>query len=98
MKVKVVYLGLIRQKIGRKEEEYDLMEGYLLRDLLNNIVETHNVLKSIIKMKDENPIDPTLVIMLNGLSVNPTDKKEIVLKNGDTVTLMTPIGGGILQA
>ncbi|MBS7635504.1 MoaD/ThiS family protein [Candidatus Bathyarchaeota archaeon] len=98
MKVKVVYLGLIRQKIGRKEEEYDLMEGSLLRDLLNSIVETHDALKSIIRMEDESPIDPTLVVMLNGSSINPMGKKEVALKNGDIVTLMTPIGGGILQA
>lgn len=96
--MKVVYLGLIRQKVGRKEEEYDLTEGSLLRDLLNNIVNTHDALKSIIRMEDESPIDPALVIMLNGLSLNPTGKKEIALKNGDIVTLMTPIGGGILQA
>lgn len=98
MKVKVVYLGLIRQKVGREKEEYDLTEGSLLRDLLNNIVNMHDALKSIIRMEDESPIDPALVIMLNGLSLNPTDKKEIALKNGDIVTLMTPIGGGILQA
>ncbi|MBS7654383.1 MAG: MoaD/ThiS family protein [Candidatus Bathyarchaeia archaeon] len=98
MKVKVEYLGLIRQKIGRKEEEYDLTEGSLLRDLLNSIVETHDALKSIIRIENESPIDPTLVVMLNGSSINPMSKKEIALKNGDIVTLMTPIGGGILKA
>jgi molybdopterin converting factor small subunit len=97
MKVKVVYLGMIRQKIGWKEEEYDLAEGSLLTDLLSKIVEKHDVLKNIIRVEDENPTDPTLVIMHNGLSVNPTGRNEIVLKNGDIVTLMTPIGGGILQ-
>jgi molybdopterin converting factor small subunit len=94
MKVKVVYLGIIRQKIGWKEEEYDLVDGSLLTDLLSKIVEKHDVLKNIIRMENENPIDPTLVIMHNGLSINPTGKNEIVLKNGDVVTLMTPIGGG----
>lgn len=96
--MKVIYLGTIRQKIGRKEEEYDLTEGSLLMNLLNNIAETHDALKSIIRMDDESLVDPTLVIMLNGLSISPTSKKEVALKDGDTVTLMTPIGGGISQA
>lgn len=94
MRVKVVYLGSIRQKVGIKKEDLSLADGSSLIDLLNKIVIAHNMLKDIIRIEDENLVDPNFVVLLNGLSINLEKMKETRLKDGDTVTLMTPISGG----
>ena len=74
MRVKVTYLGVVRGKIGKKEEEYNLAEDSSLRDLLDKIVENHQVLRDVITGKDESSIDPTLIITLNGLAIDTASK------------------------
>jgi len=94
MKVKVVYLGSIRQKAGVKEEKLNLADGLSVADLLSKIIALHATLKDIIRIGNESLVDPSFVVLLNGLSINLTDAKSAKLKDGDTVTLMTPISGG----
>ncbi|MEM3715984.1 MAG: MoaD/ThiS family protein [Candidatus Bathyarchaeia archaeon] len=94
MKVRVIYLGVARHKVGRSEEEYDLSEGSSLKDLLAKIAESHNSIKDLISGVGDNPIDPTLLITLNGSAVNPANIGYINLRDGDTLALMTVIGGG----
>lgn len=94
MKVKVVYLGSIRQRVGIKEEELSLMDGSSLIDLLDKIVIIHEMLKDTIRIENENLVDPNFVVLINGLSINIADMNKTMLKNGDIVTLMTPISGG----
>jgi len=94
MKVKVTYLGVIRHKIGRNEEEFEIFEGASLKDLISKIIEAHSVLRDIMSSTSENLIDPTLIVTLNGLAVNLASGNNIKLKDGDALTLMTVIGGG----
>jgi molybdopterin synthase sulfur carrier subunit len=94
MKIKVVYLGVIRHKIGRSEEEFEIFEGASLKDLISKIVEAHSMLRDVVSSISENIIDPTLIVTLNGLAVNLTSGDNIKLKDGDTLALMTAIGGG----
>jgi len=91
MRVKVQYLGLIRSKIGKKEEKIDLKEGASLSDLLNSLTETYGeLLKNVLDFKRESVLDPTFIVTVNGVSHKPDAK----LKEGDTVALMTLISGG----
>lgn len=94
MKIKVVYLGVVRHKVGKKEEEYELAEGSSVRDLLSRIVEVHGELKGIINGEGESPVDPTLIATLNNSTINLKSGSKIKLRNGDVLTLMTVIGGG----
>lgn len=94
MRVKVVYLGVVRHKVGRKEEEYELSEGSSFKDLLTKIVEAHIALKDLAGSLNDSQIDPTLIATLNGFAVNLNSSRNIILKDGDTLTLMTVIGGG----
>jgi len=94
MRVKVTYLGVIRHKIGRSGEEFEIFEGASLRDLIFKIIEAHSTLKDVVSSISENLIDPTLIVTLNGLAVNLASGDNIKLKDGDTLTLMTVIGGG----
>jgi len=94
MRIKVVYLGVIRHKVGKKEEEYRLAEGSSLTNLLSKIIESHKELEKIVSDESESPVDPTLIATLNGSTINLTNKDEIKLKDGDILTLMTVISGG----
>lgn len=94
MKVKVTYLGVIRYKIGRSDEEYEVREGTSIKDLLFRIADSHSQVKDLISSISDNSVDPTLIIALNGSTVNQANISRTHLKDGDIITLMTVIGGG----
>ena len=95
MRVKVLYLGLIRHTIGKKEEECEIKEGSTLSALLSNLAETYGKsLGSIFKTDKQSHLDPTFIVMVNGTLADPLRGTDIKLKDKDTVALMTLIGGG----
>jgi sulfur carrier protein ThiS len=94
MRIRVVYLGVVRHKVGRSEDEYEVRAGSSLNDLLAKIAESHIALRDLIGGLGESPADPTLIVALNGSAVNPAKSGDVTLKDGDVLTLMTVIGGG----
>ena len=91
MRIKVKYLGLIRSKIGKNGEEVEVKEGAFLSELLNKLAETYGAaLKGLFDVKAESILDPTFIITVNGVS----QALDARLSEGDTVALMTLIGGG----
>jgi len=95
MRVKVLYLGLVRNKIGKKEEEYEIEDGSTLSDLLDSLAETYDKsLGGVFKADKENRLDPTFIVTVNGSLKDPLRRKDVLLNDGDKVALMTLISGG----
>ena len=91
MRIKVKYLGLIRSKTGKKGEEVKLKKDVFLLELLDKLVETYGKpLKDLFDVKEENILDPTFIVTVNGVS----QALDTRLNEGDTVALMTLISGG----
>jgi len=95
MRVKILYLGLVRNRVGRKEEEYEIKNGSSLSNLLSSIAEAYGEkLKGIFNVEKESRLDPTFIVMVNGVLADPLRGTEIKLKDKDIITLMTLISGG----
>ena len=95
MRVKVQYLGLIRSKMGKREEEVDVKEGAFLSDLLNKLTKTYGEnLKSLFDADEENVLDPSFIVTVNGVLTGQLRGMKTRLKRGDRVALMTLISGG----
>ncbi|MFQ6080890.1 MAG: MoaD/ThiS family protein [Candidatus Bathyarchaeia archaeon] len=95
MRVKVQYLGLIRSKMGKREEEVDVKEGASLSDLLNKLTKTYGEsLKSLFDEDEENILDPSFVVTVNGVLAGQLHGMKTRLKRGDRIALMTLISGG----
>lgn len=91
MRVKLRYLGLVRNRLGKQEEEMELKEGAFLSELLDKLTENYGEkLKSLLGSDRESRLDPSLVITVNGIS-RTTDLR---LQEGDRVAIMTLISGG----
>lgn len=95
MRVKVIYLGVVRSKAGKREEEYEVKDGSSLSDLLNSLAETYgDSLRSIFDADEENRLDPTFIATVNGTLRDPFRGGDVTLTSGDTIALMTLISGG----
>ncbi len=91
MRVKLRYLGLVRNRLGKKEEEMELKEGSFLSELLNKLAEIYGEnLKNLLGSDTESRVDPSIVITVNGISRT----SDLRLHEGDHVAIMTLISGG----
>ncbi len=95
MKVKVQYLGFIRNLLGRGEDEFDLDEGASVVDLLNKISSVYG--KSFQKevyepgLKD---LKMGFVVTVNGVLMGQLQGVDTRLNSGDNVILMSLMSGG----
>ncbi len=95
MRVKVLYLGVLRSKTGRNSEECEVSEGSSLSDLLEMLSSKYGrSLKDIFKANEKTKLDPTIIATVNGASKDLSQARNVKLKDGDTVALMSLISGG----
>jgi molybdopterin converting factor small subunit len=95
MRVNIIYFGLVRNKIGKKKESFELNDGSSLSDLLKDLSKKYGEsIKNIFKYDKENNLDPTFIVTINGILKDPLEGSNIILLEGDKIALMTIIGGG----
>jgi len=95
MKVKVQYLGFIKNLIKRSEDEFELEEGASLSELLNQIAGIYG------KAFQKEVYEPGLkdvkmgfVVTVNGVLMGQLQGVGTQLNNGDNVILMSLMSGG----
>ena len=96
MWINILYLGLARDKIGKKTEEYEVKDGTTLADLLCLLSAKYgNIVEGVFDMTKESRLDPSFVVTVNRKTVDLVKDKCLELKEKDTVAFMTLIGGGV---
>jgi molybdopterin converting factor small subunit len=95
MKVKVQYLGFIKNLIKRSEDEFELEEGASLAELLNKISSIYgkDFQKEVYEpgLKD---VKMGFVITVNGVLMGQLQGVDTQLNSGDNVILMSLMSGG----
>ena len=95
MKVKVLYLGVLRSKTGKNSEECIMAEESTLSDLLETLSSKYGEsLKDLFKVDEKTKLDPSVIATVNGASKDLSQANSVKLKDGDTVALMSLISGG----
>ena len=95
MRVKVQYLGFIKNLISQSEDEFELEEGASLSELLNKIAGIYG--KPFQKEVYEKGIKDAkmgFVVTVNGILIGQLNGVDTQLNNGDNVTLMSLMSGG----
>ncbi len=96
MKVTVEYLGYIKQTLGvEHQEQIDLREGALLRDLLNLLAKKHGeAFKKDVYEPGSVDLRPHHILSVNGILLNQLNGLETELRDGDRLVLMPVVTGG----
>lgn len=91
MRVTVKYFAHLRELVGdRDREEVTLPDGATLLDLLEELSKKHGErFKSFVLRSHE--LSDRVIVLVNGTPV--TDLRH-VLCDGDTVSLLSAVGGG----
>lgn len=95
MKVRVRYLGFIRDMLKKREEEFELEERALLLDLLNKMVRIYGEpFKTEVYKPDQKNVKTGFVVTVNGVLMGQLHGVDTKLNEGDSVILMTLMSGG----
>jgi molybdopterin converting factor small subunit len=95
MQVKVHYISLVKSYTNTSQDEFDLPDGTILSELLDNISKDYG------KQFCQEVYDPTkkemkasFVAMINGVLMDQLKGVNTPLKNGDSIILMSLMTGG----
>jgi len=95
MKVKVQYLGFIKNLIKRSEDEFELEEGASLSELLNQIAGIYGkAFKKEVYEPRLRDVKMGFVVTVNGVLMGQLQGVYTRLNNDDTVILMSLMSGG----
>jgi molybdopterin converting factor small subunit len=95
MQVKVHYIGLIKSYTNTSQDEFTLSNGALLTELLDKIAQDYGK-QFIHEVYDptKKEMKPSFVVMVNGVLMDQLKGVNTLLKDGDTVILMSLMTGG----
>jgi MoaD family protein len=96
LKVKVEFLGHVKNVIGSsREEEVEISEGSSITDLLVMLSEEYGEpFKKAIYEKSGADVKPNYIITVNGYLLNQLNGIATKLKNGDSVIILPIVSGG----
>jgi molybdopterin converting factor small subunit len=92
MKITVFYLAQLKQAAGRASETVEMDSPRSVLDLVRLLAERHGDGLRRLLFAADGSIQPTNLIFIGDMQVRrPADAQ---LKDGDSVTVLSPIAGG----
>lgn len=95
MKVKVEYLGFIKNMLNKRVEKFELSKETSLKDLLGKLSNLYGTsFKKEVFEPGQKDVKTGFVVTVNGVLMGQLDGVETTLKDGDHVILMSLMSGG----
>lgn len=95
MKVKVQYLGPVRVRLNKKEEQVEVPGSLSLLSLLQRLCDSYGEwFRKEVLDDDGKNIGKGLVVTVNGIALGQVGGVEAKLKEGDIITLLPFFAGG----
>ena len=93
VRIRVRYYAMARDAASKRDEGISLPEGSTVLGLVHSLVMLHDLLRSYVYDDKGQPMD-YLMFSVNEVDIVGLEGFETVLRDGDTVRVMPPIGGG----
>ncbi len=90
VRVRVKLLGILYEVTGWYQRDYELEEGATVGKLLEKLLKEYPRLSEY--LEEEEGVAPT--ILVNGRSIDFLEGLNTRLRDGDTVAIIPPAGGG----
>ncbi|RLI08106.1 MoaD family protein [Candidatus Bathyarchaeota archaeon] len=94
MEVEVRFYAMLREIAGKKAERVVLPPKSSVGDLIDLLVERYGDEFARYVYDSEKQVRSFLSYMLNGVNINSLDRFDTMLKDGDVLALLPPVGGG----
>jgi molybdopterin converting factor small subunit len=95
MKIKVHYISLVKSFTKTNQDEFDLKEDSALSDVLHKVAEKYGApFTQEVYDTERREIKSTFVAMVNGVLIYQLKGINTILKDGDSIILMSLMTGG----
>lgn len=94
MEVELRYYAMVRDSSGKRSETLSLPGGATVMDLVNHLIGLYGDRFRGYVFDDEGMLIDYLMFSVNDVDVRSLDGFDTVLRDGDRVLVMPPIGGG----
>ncbi len=95
MKIRVEYLGFIKNLLNKRIEEFELTEGTQLHELLSELSNLYGApFKKEVFEPGQKDVKTGFVVTVNGALMGQLKGVNTRLKDGDHVILMSLMSGG----
>jgi molybdopterin converting factor small subunit len=92
MKIRACYMAQLRQAAGRAVEEVEVDAGCSVRDFVVHLAQARGQPLRNLLLGAGGEVQPTILIFVGDEQVPPG--QVVPLRDGDVVTLLSPIAGG----
>ncbi len=93
VKVEIRYFGGLREKAGAKSETEEITKEESVGEVLERISRRRGIYEKIFGNPLEG-IKPTIMVLVNGRNITFLKQMDTILRDGDSVSLIPPVGGG----
>ena len=94
MKVEVKFFTSLREITGKKTEEIMLTDITTVEELLTKLSEKYGKNFRAYLYSKNGKVQGFLSVLVNGKNINALEGFDTKLKQGDTVAILPPVGGG----
>jgi molybdopterin synthase sulfur carrier subunit len=94
MKITVKFFTSLREITGKREEELQLSRTITVKELLTQLSKMHGRQFTDYVYDKKGNVRTFIQILINGRGINALQGFETKLKDGDTVAIFPPVGGG----
>lgn len=95
LKIRVQYLGFIKNMLNKTEEHFELEEGASLSDLLSKLAGIYGAsFRKEVYEPSVNKIKTGFSVTINGIFIGQLGGLDAKLSDGDQVLLMSLVTGG----
>jgi molybdopterin converting factor small subunit len=91
MRIEVHYLAQLRQAAGRSREQIEVPAPCTLQDLVTHLAQTHGPPLGAVLLNGRGGVQPGLLLFVG---VQQANSAACALRDGDVVTLLSPMAGG----
>ncbi|MBI2848675.1 MAG: MoaD/ThiS family protein [Chloroflexi bacterium] len=95
--VKVIYLGLIQNTMGRRAEEIELPEGATIKELVRTLTRVHGERFKTSVLSINGELRPTATILVEGRDIQELQGFDTSLRGAREATIVVtvhPMSGG----
>lgn len=95
MKIKVEYLGFIKNMLKKRTEDIKMDDGSSLRELMRELTQLHgSSFKKEVFDPKEKEVKQGFVVTINGVLIGQLQGLETKLRDEDHIILMSLMSGG----
>jgi molybdopterin synthase sulfur carrier subunit len=94
MRIQIKYYGVAREVSGKLDETVELRSGSTIMELIYHLIEIHGDRFERYIFDDHGKIMDYLRFVVNEDDIMVRNKHATMLKDGDRVLVLPPIGGG----